>query len=501
MSALAALMLCLASVLFASESAMAQHRAPNIVLILTDDLGRNDLGVYGSTFYETPHLDRLAAHGMRFTSAYAEPVCSPTRAALMTGRHAAAIGITDWIPGRPNQPDQRLLQAPQLQQLPLEAVTLAEMLREAGYATAHVGKWHLGGEGYLPQHQGFDLNIAGTQYGSPPSYFYPFEGRYTLADVAEGSGEGDYLTDRLTDHAVRFIARHGDRPFFLYQSFFIPHTPLQAKPALREKYERKADSLAIPIDGAPGSRGGNPAQLIERDASAASVFAREGGHYVRTAQNHAVYAAMVETMDANVGRILQALEDAGVAGNTIVVFYSDNGGLATSEGWPTTNLPLRAGKGWLYEGGVRVPLIVRWPGVVPPGTVSDVPVRDIDFFPTLADVAHAPLPDSHHVDGVSILPVLRGGTALEPRSLFWHYPHYSNQGGRPGGAVREGDLKLIEFFEDDRLELYDLFADIGEQRNLIAERRHDAERLHQLLRAWRARVGAVVPGQNPDFRE
>jgi arylsulfatase A-like enzyme len=488
-------------VFYTAEAREAPRQPANVVFILVDDLGWADLGAYGSTFYETPNLDRMAADGMRFTSAYAEPVCSPTRAALMAGRHSARIGITDWIPGRPNRADQRLLQAPHRHQLPLEETTIAEMLRAAGYARAHIGKWHLGGDGFLPTDQGFDLNVAGTEYGYPPSYFYPFQGSYTMPHVAEGSAEGDFLTDRLTDHALRFIERHRDRPFFLFQSFYIPHTPLQAPPELVAKYERKADALAIPASGAPGSRGGNPAQLLERDPSAAAVFSREGDHHVRTVQNHAVYAAMVEVMDRNVGRILRALDAHGIAGRTLVVFYSDNGGLATSEGWPTSNLPLRAGKGWLYEGGVRVPLIVRWPGQVPAGSTADVPVREVDVFPTLADVAGITLDSRLHLDGVSLLPLLRGTGRLPDRPLFWHYPHYSNQGGRPGGAIRDGHLKLVEFFEDRRLELYDLAADIGERNNLAHARRSDVERLHRRLHEWRTRVGAVIPGPNPEFRE
>jgi arylsulfatase A-like enzyme len=267
------------------------------------------------------------------------------------------------------------------------------------------------------------------------------------------------------------------------------------------KYERKADSLAIPASGAPGSRGGNPAQLLEGDPSVAAVFSPEGNHHVRTVQNHAVYAAMVEIMDRNVGRILRALEAHGIAERTFVIFHSDNGGLATSEGWPTSNLPLRAGKGWLYEGGVRVPLIVRWPGEVPAGSTSDVPVREVDFFPTLAAVAGVEPDPRLHLDGMSILPLLRGTGRLPDRPLFWHYPHYSNQGGRPGGAIRDGHLKLIEFFEDGRLELYDLAADIGERNNLAEARRSDVERLHRSLNEWRAGVGAVIPVPNPEFRE
>jgi arylsulfatase A-like enzyme len=484
-----------------ADAQVAAQRPPNVVLILADDLGWADLGVYGSSFYETPNLDRLAAQGVRFTQAYANPVCSPTRAALLTGREAARIGITDWIPGRTNRPDQRLLQAPQLPHLPLEETTLAEMLGQAGYATAHIGKWHLGGPGFLPENQGFDHNVAGTQYGSPPGYFHPFEGRYSLPEVAEGSEPGDYLTDRLTDHGVRFIEQHRDRPFFLYQTYFVPHTPLQGPPDLVKKYERKADSLGVPTAGAPGSRGGNPAQLLEREPATRAVFGREGNHHVRTVQNHAVYAAMVEAMDRNVGRILQALEDAGIADETLVIFYSDNGGLATAEGWPTSNLTLRAGKGWLYEGGLRVPLLLRWPGVTVPGSTSDVPVREVDIFPTIATAAGVMPLAEMHIGGVDLRAVLQGASTVPERPLFWHYPHYSNQGGRPGGAVRLGDLKLVEFFEDRRLELYDLAADVGERHDLAAARRSDVERLHRLLNAWRAEVRAVVPGTNPEFRD
>ncbi len=446
---------------------------PNIIFVLADDLGWRDLGCTGSTFYETPNLDRLAGRGMRFTNAYAAcPVCSPTRASILTGEYPVRFPITDYIPGNRRG---KLNPPAYLHELPTAEVTIAEALKEAGYATAFIGKWHLGGPGFLPDRQGFDVNVGGSERGSPRSYFSP----YQMPTLPDGP-PGEYLTDRLTDEAVRFIedSRRGDSPFFLYLSHYAVHTPLQAKPDLVQKYRTKAAQLPPP-DG--------------------PAFLPEGGRTARQIQDHPVYAAMVESLDQSIGRIKATLERLDLDDRTIVLLTSDNGGLSTSEGSPTSNVPLRAGKGWPYEGGIRVPLIVRWPGVSKPGAVCREPVISTDHFPTILEMTGGtPLP-GRHLDGASLVPLLKGGTRPE-RPLFWHYPHYGNQGGAPFGAVRLGDLKLIEWFEDDRVELFDLRDDPGETRNLAADRPERATALRQRLRDWRASVNARMPTPNPDFR-
>jgi arylsulfatase A len=436
----------------------------NIVVILMDDLGGRDLGCYGSTYYRTPHLDRLAAGGLKFTDAYAAcPVCSPTRAALMTGKYPARLNLTDWLPGRPDRPDQKLLRPVINQHLPLEEVTLAKVLQSAGYATGHIGKWHLGGKGFEPERRGFDFNIAGDEAGSPRSYFAPYknkEGRFMPG--LEKAPAGEYLTDRLTAEAEKFMEQNRDRPFFLYLSHYAVHIPLKAKPDLVAKY-----------------KAGGPAGT----------------------QNNPVYAAMIESMDDSVGRILAKLDELKLADGTAVLFTSDNGGLSVLEGpnTPATiNSPFREGKGFLYEGGTRVPLLVRWPGVTRAGSVSAVPVSSIDFFPTILDLCG--LKSDAKVDGVSLRPVLGGKGDLAPRALYWHYPHYSNQAlARPGSSVREGDYKLIEFFEDGRRELYDLKKDPGETRNQIAEQPEKAKELTAKLDAWRREVGAKMMKPNPAY--
>ena len=438
---------------------------PNFVFILADDFGWTDLGCYGSEFYETPNLDRLAASGTRFTNAYAAcPVCSPTRASIMAGKYPARMDTTEWFGGRRSGMMQT---AEYVDHLPLEEVTIAEALKEAGYSTFFAGKWHLGGEGYDPELQGFDINAGGFSRGSPPGgYFSPYEN----PKLADGP-EGEHLPTRLTDEALAFLEAQDAEPFLLYLSFYSVHTPLQTTDALKAKYEEKRADL--------------PEGRVR--------WGKEGERKVRILQDHAIYAGMIEAMDANIGRMLDKLEELGLDGNTVVVFMSDNGGLSTSEGRPTSNMPLRTGKGWLYEGGIREPMLVRWPGVADGGEVCDLTVTSTDFYPTMLDMAGLePRPDQH-VDGVSFAGVLRGGAAPDRDAVYWHYPHYSNQGGRPGGAIREGDMKLIERYEDGRLELFDLAADPGETRDLSSERRADAARLQAKLAAWRSETDAKMP--------
>jgi arylsulfatase A-like enzyme len=457
---LRSVLVALGSLLLPAPLAAAER--PNVVLIVIDDLGGRDLGCYGSTYHRTPHLDRLARDGVKFTDAYAAcPVCSPTRAALMTGKYPARLHLTDWLPGRLDRPDQRLLRPVIRQQLPLEEITLAEALKTAGYATAHIGKWHLGGEGFGPRQQGFDLNIAGDQRGSPLSYFAPFRNRQgQFMPGLEQAPDGEYLTDRLTAEVEKFIEQNRTRPFFLYLPHYAVHIPLRAKEEIRSKYQ-------------PGTRPGT--------------------------QGNPIYAAMIESMDESVGRILRKLEERKLAERTVVIFTSDNGGLSVAEGPntpATSNAPLREGKGYLYEGGVRVPLLVKGPGVTKPGTVSDTPVSSIDLFPTILDLCG--VRSEAKPDGVSLVSLLKGGR-LEREALYWHYPHYSNQGGRPGSSIRAGDYKLIEFFETGRRELFDLRKDLGETRNLIEEKSAVAKDLAARLEAWRHAVDTQGMRPNPAY--
>lgn len=425
---------------------------PNIVLILIDDLGWADVGCFGSSFYETPNIDRLAAQGVRFTQGYAAcTVCSPTRASVLTGKYPARLRLTNWIPGHA-RPWARLRIPDWTQHLPLEEVTLAEALKPAGYAAASIGKWHLGGEGFAPEKQGFDLNVGGDHHAQPPSYFSP----YHIPKIADGP-DGEYLTDRLTAEAERFIEHNKSRPFFLYLPHYAVHSPIQAKPELVRKYKARA-------------RPGQP-------------------------QNNAAYAAMIESMDESVGRILRKLDQAGVAGRTVVVFASDNGGQLRT----TSNAPLREGKGSPYEGGHRVPTIIRWPGVVKPGSACDVPVMSIDFYPTFLEMAGVGRDPGRDVDGVSFVSLLAGTGGLARDALYWHYPHYHPGGASPYGAVRKGDFKLIEFYEDGRLELYNLQDDLGETRDLASAMPEKAAALREDLRAWRQSVAAQMPTPNPDY--
>ena len=455
-----------------AEAGTAGSRRPNIVFILADDYGWRDLGCYGSTFYETPNLDALATGGMRFTNAYAAcNVCSPTRASILTGKYPARLHLTDWLPGRPDMPSQKLNRPVILQHLPLEEFTLAEALKEGGYATGFIGKWHLGGPAFYPEKQGFDVNLGGCELGHPPSYFSP----YKIPTLPDGP-RGEYLTDRLTDEAVKFIGDHKDKPFLLYLAHYAVHNPQQGKAAIVKKYADKA-ALLPPI---------------------ADEFALDSGCRVRVVQDKPVYAAMIDSLDQSVGRVLQTLRDLGLEQNTIVIFTSDNGGLSTAEGTPTSNLPLRMGKGWNYEGGIREPLIIRWPGVTKPGSVCDAPMISTDYYPTLLEVAGLPPRPSQHLDGVNIVPLLRG-QPMPDRPLFWHYPHYSNQGSGPCGAVRLGNFKLIEWYENDRVELYDLSKDVGEKTDLCTTMPDKAAELRQKLHDWRTSVAAQMPTPNPNY--
>jgi arylsulfatase A-like enzyme len=433
--------------------ALSAETAPpmNVLFILTDDLGWHDTGPYGNAVIDTPNLNRFASESCRFDQAYAACcVCSPTRASIMTGLYPARLKLTDWIPGRKHWPYAKVIPPSFEQQLPATAKTIAEVLHPAGYRSAAIGKWHMGGAGSLPTDRGFDVNIAGNAAGSPPAYFGPLD----LPNLKLEPGE--FLTQRLTYEGGRFM-NAGSGPFFLYQAHFTVHMPLQAPKELVEKYRAR--------------------QIGDLDPT---------------------YCAMVETADQSVGALLKSLDESGKAERTVVVFFSDNGGVRyQGKRVPpvTNNAPLRAGKGHLYEGGIREPLMIRWPGVTRPGSVVHTPVCSVDFHPTLSRVAGV---SRNGLDGVDLEPLLRGASISE-RPLFWHYPHYSDQGGPPAGAVRLGSWKLMEFFEDGRLELFHLDDDPGERQNLVRKEAGRARKLHRMLLDWRKAVDASMPSPNPGY--
>ncbi len=463
-----------------AEPAAKAVRKPNFVFLLVDDLGWTDLGCFGSKFYETPNVDRLASEGMRFTSAYAAcPVCSPTRASIMTGKYPTRMQTTDYF-GAP-QPDtvknhwtknKPLLPAPYKEKLPLEETTLAEALKQADYATFFAGKWHLGPEGYWPENQGFDINKGGCEKGHPSGYFSPY-GNPRLED----GPKGEHLPDRLATETAKFIEANKDKPFLAYLSFYSVHIPLMSRKDLQEKYEQKKEKLHLQ-----------------------ETWDSEGDCKVRQTQAHPVYGGMVEAMDLAVGKVLDKVKALGLENDTIVIFMSDNGGLSTSEGSPTSNLPLRGGKGWLYEGGIREPMIIKWPGVSKPGSVCGQYVISMDFYPTMLETACLPAMPKQHLDGMSMVPLLKGGK-LDRGPIFWHYPHYGNQGGSPGGAVRDGKWKLLENYEKKTVELYDLENDIGEKQNLAANRPQIVKQLQAKLEAFRRETGALMPAPNPAYKK
>jgi len=431
-------------------AAAAEPDPPNVVFILVDDMSWADPVCYGNRFYETPNVDALARQGMRFTDAYAAcPVCSPTRASILSGKYPATLNLTDWLPGM--HPAGRKLIGPEfIRQLPLVEITVAEALKAAGYATGSVGKWHLGGTGFLPEDQGFDVNVAGTAAGSPAGGYY-LPNKMNLP----GAKPGEYLTDRLSADGCKFIRANRDRPFFLYLSHHSVHTPIQGKRELTEKYRKKFADAEV--------------------------------------RRSAAYAAMMQSADESVGRVLETLDDLEIAARTVVIFMSDNGGLSGV----TSNAPLREGKGHVYEGGIREPMIVRWPGVVRPGSVCGVPVISVDFYPTILEIAGVPADPRQHLDGESFVPLLRQTGKLQRDAIFWHYPHYSPQRGVPAGAVRVGDYKLMELFEYGHLELYNLADDVGERNNLADKMPEKAAEMHKLLADWREQVGARMPTKNP----
>ncbi len=450
------------------------HAKPNIVFFLVDDLGYMDIGANNpNTLYETPNIDSIAKTGVRFTNGYAaNPVCSPTRYSIMTGKYPSRHDATNFFTGR--RPG-RFKPAPMNSEMPLAEVTIAEALKEAGYATAFAGKWHLGPtEEFWPEKQGFDFNFGGHRAGMPRSFFSP----YKNPRLPDGP-KGEHLPKRLADESVRFIEQHKDKPFFLYLSFYSVHTPLQGRQDLIDKYKKKIAAL--------DDSQREPAFAEEEQVWPNAKQPRK----VRIKQTHAIYGAMMEAMDESIGHVLEALRKNGLEEDTAVFFMSDNGGLSTSEGSPTSNLPLRGGKGWLYEGGIREPYLVKWPGSAKVGSVCDFPVTSTDFYPTILEITGCQPKPAQHLDGRSLVPLLRNpAVALERESLFWHYPHYSNQGGFPGGAIRSGDWKLIERFEDGRTHLYNLANDVGERNDLAKENTDRVARMRESLHQWYKQMDA-----------
>jgi len=465
-------LICLVAYSLVAAEETGATRRPNFIFFLVDDLGWSDLGCFGSTFYETPHIDQLCASGMKFTAGYAAcPVCSPTRASIMTGRHPVRVGITDWIPGMSasRAKNAKLQHVEDRDDLALEEVTIAEALRQHGYQTFFAGKWHLGGKGHWPTDQGFDVNVGGCEKGSPPGgYYAPWNNPNLTAKVAD-----EYLTERLTDESVAFLEkRNREDPFLLYLSYYNVHTPITP---YKKRYEHFRQRAAVRFQNATPVR-------------------KEHAGVSRMRQDNAAYASMIAAVDDSVGRILAKLDDLKLAGDTVVFFFSDNGGLSTLRGMgPTCNLPLRAGKGWLYEGGVREPMIIRAPGVTKPGSVCNAPVVSMDFFPTMLELADLPAMPEKHVDGMSLVPLLRGDATLPPRSLFWHYPHYHGSTWTPGASIRDGDWKLIEFYHWEKIELYNLKDDPGEQHDLSEKNPAKAAELLEKLHSRQRALGAKMP--------
>lgn len=473
MNRISILALCIFST-FLGIPVSADESKPNFVFFLVDDLGWSDLGCFGSTFYETPNIDKLCASGMKFTNGYAAcPVCSPTRASIMTGRHPVRVDITDWIPGARRSQTQGAIfrHIDDRDNLALSEVTIAEALRAANYQTFFAGKWHLGDKGHWPKDQGFDFNIGGNAKGSPPGGYYAPWKNPTL----ESSGENEYLTERLTKESINFLkSRNESQPFLLYLSYYNVHTPITPYKKRIDQFRKKA--------------------LHSFQSRAPAIEEHEG--LSRSRQDNSEYASMVAAVDDSVGAILSAINERKLANNTVIIFFSDNGGLCTLKRvGPTCNLPLRSGKGWLYEGGVREPMIMRVPGITRPGSVCDTPVVSMDFFPTILELAGLAPDTNVALDGVSILPLLteKNTPSLDDREFYWHYPHYHGSTWTPGASIRIGSWKLIEFYHWKKTELYDLSTDPGERHNLVSSRPDKQRELLTKLHEWQSRMNARMP--------
>lgn len=509
------------TVFYSCKVQKEQKKQPNIVFFLVDDLGWTDVGCYGSSFYETPNIDKLAENGVKFTNAYAAShVCSPTRASILTGKYPATINLTDWLPGRNEFPFQKFSNANVTQHLPYEEITIAEALKEKGYKTAIIGKWHLGEDPSNPMAHGFDMHLPDWSKGWPKEgYFAPF-GMKGLAD----SKDGDYLTDRLTDEALKYIESNKENPFFLYMSHYAVHDPIEGRKDLVKKYSEKLknkdkdNNPAYILEGNPDNPN-NPSReeldsLINTPDYEPYKILPKGTVKVKQKQDNVEFAAMVESMDESLGRIIAKLKELGIEDNTIIFFYSDNGGMSAlnignpkriipeaklDKAYSTSNLPLRGAKGWLYEGGIRVPLIVKWPGKGMKNTESSTPVTSVDMFSTILNMVGFPESIGKDKEGVDISPLIKGET-INRGPIYWHFPQYSNHGMQsPGGAIRDGDYKLLEYFENGTVQLFNLKNDIEEQMDLSEIEINKTRELKEKLHEWRKKVGAQMMEPNPNY--
>ncbi|MFY0652189.1 MAG: sulfatase [Cyclobacteriaceae bacterium] len=456
-------------------------KKPNVVFILADDFGYADLGVMGSKYYETPNLDKIANEGTIFTQGYAAcRVCSPSRASIMTGQFTARHGITDWIGARSGEKWRehnrydKMLPAEYNHSLALDYVTLPEAMKEAGYKTFFAGKWHIGDKGSFPEDHGFDINKGGHHRGSPPGgFFAPFKN-----PVLEDKEPGENLSGRLAKETVEFIKANKDSTFFAFLSFYAVHGPIQTTQQKWAKYRQKAEEMGIAEKG----------------------FEMERVLPIRRTQDNPVYAGLVEAMDDAIGKVTNTLIELGLEENSIVIFTSDNGGVASGDAYSTSNLPLRGGKGYQWEGGIREPFFIKAPGLASNGKKIDVPVIATDFYPTILELAGIEAKPENHIDGVSLVPLMKGASIAE-RPLYWHYPHYGNQGGNPSSIIRVGDWKLIHYWEDDHDELYDLSTDLGEQNDVAVQNEERVNQMRDQLLSWLKEMKANYPEPDPEFDE
>tara|TARA_B100000809_G_scaffold264906_1_gene322092 strand:+ start:3605 stop:5017 length:1413 start_codon:yes stop_codon:yes gene_type:complete len=451
----------------------SNNSTPNVIFILVDDLGWTDLGYSGSTFYETPNIDNLSKESFQFTNAYAaSPVCSPTRAAIMTGKHPARVNITDWIPG--DDPQNRPLLGPQdLHELPLKEITIAEKLKESGYNTFYVGKWHLGSQGFYPEDNGFDINIGGFEKGSPMGGYYS---PYKNPKLNDGP-KGEYLTDRLTDESIKLIKSHNkNEPFALFLSFYNVHTPIQANEKHINYFNKKISEMA------------------DNEVRTKS----EGDAITRLNHTNPEYASMVYAVDENVGKLIKSLKDSDLYENSLIIFTSDNGGLSTLKRIaPTSVYPLRAGKGWLYEGGIRIPQLIKSPGNTENVIVNDI-TASYDLFPTILDFAG--IKNNIDIDGISLTPILNGQSEIDREDIFWHFPHYHGSLWKPGSAIRSGDWKLVFHYESNNSELFNLKEDPGEINDLSLLFEEKKQILLNKLNNLKNETNANKVSINPNFK-
>ena len=499
-----------------------KQKSPNVIFFLVDDLGWADLGCYGSEFYETPNIDKLANEGVRFTDAYSAcHVCSPTRASILTGKYPASFNLTDWLPGRRDFSFQKLKNVEINQHIPYDISTLPKTLKNKGYKTAIIGKWHLGEDDATTLKQGFELHLPDWKKGWPKKgYYFP----YGMKGLEEGK-KGEYLTDRLTDEAIKYIDLNKDNSFFLFLSHFAVHDPIKGRNDLVKKYKNKLKEIDIPagkpfiLETNPDAK--NPITRIELDSLLGNIeyegykIFSNNSVKIKQYQDNFEFAGMVESVDQSLGRIMKKLNELELDQNTIVIFSSDNGGMSAAnfyfpnreisereiyKAFSTSNLPLRGGKGWMYEGGIRVPLIIKWPGEGLQGVVSDFPVTSPDFFPTIVQMIGFELENKNQKEGISMVPILKGSKKLEREAIYWHFPHYSNHGNQsPGGAIRSGDYKLLEYYENNTIQLFNLAEDIGEQNDLSTVEPERANKLRLLLTNWRRNVNAKMMFPNSEY--